>query len=377
MSAAPGVGLLGGSGAVGRQVAARLRARGVEGVLVGGRDVAAAEAVVGEVLGGAGRAVGVHVEDPASLRDFVADRAVVVNCAGPSRRIMDRVAVAALRAGAGYVDVGGDDPLYAAMTRPGAPAPTVPVVLSAGMVPGLTGLLPRYLAGRGFTAVDRLTVYHGVRDRIGWSGAFDLVTGILDGVDESFAAWRSGAPRSGALGRAVDTALPGFAEPVTAHPYLSPEGVRTAARLGLGEGTWYSVLFDGRTSEVLGSLPALTGADAAPAAERLARAADFDMLGRVPQVTLLCQLDGRGPGGTMTRSLVLRAGGAAELVAATAAATVEQVLRGGLPAGVCFAGEALDPAPAVAALARDPGVTRLTEHDVPLEELLSLDEGVF
>jgi hypothetical protein len=289
---------------------------------------------------------------------------------------MDRVAVATIQAGAQYVDVGGDDPLYDRMTRPGsAPAP-VCAVLSAGMIPGLTGLLPRYLAGCGFTEVDRLTVYHGVRDRIGRAGAYDFVAGIIEGGDETFAAWRSGAPRSGASQRAINRTLPAFTDPVTAHPYLSPEARRTARRLGLREGDWYTVLFDGQMSAVLGALPALTEADLTPTAERLCRAAEFDMLGRTPQVTLLCQLDGRGDGGAMTRSLVLRAAGAAELVAAAAAVTVDELVLGGIPAGVHFAAESLDPARAKATLAEDPGVVQLSVHDVSLEHLVPLDEGV-
>lgn len=374
MNRAVRIGLLGGTGAVGREVAARLRAGGAGEVLIGGRDVAAAEAVVAGVLGGEGHAVEADAGDPVSLRDFCAASDVVVNCAGPSRLLMDRVAVAAIQGGARYVDVGGDDPVYDRMSRPSAPD-TGCVVLSAGMIPGLTGLLPRYLAGLGFTEVDRLTVYHGVRDRIGKAGAYDFVAGIAEGADESFAAWRSGGPRSGAARRAADRTLPGFTDPVTVHPYLSPEARRTALRLGLRDGDWHTVLFDGQTSAVLGGLPGLTEDGLAAAAERLYRAAEFDMLGRTPQVILVCQLDGRGDGGAMTRSLVLRATGAAELVAAAAAVTVPQVVRGDVPAGVHFAADVLDAAAAVAALADDPGVVQLSVHDVPLEQLVTQDEG--
>ncbi|MFF4426462.1 saccharopine dehydrogenase NADP-binding domain-containing protein [Streptomyces sp. NPDC001549] len=374
MSRTPRIGLLGGAGAVGREVAARLRARGAGEVLIGGRDVAAAEAVVAGVLRGEGHAVEADAHDPVSLRDFCAASDVVVNCAGPSRLLMDRVAVAAIRAGARYVDVGGDDPVYERMTRSSA-VDSGSVLLSAGMIPGLTGLLPRYLAGHGFTQVDRLTVYHAVRDRIGRAGAYDFVAGIAAGGDESFAAWRSGAPRSGAVRRAADRALPGFTDPVTVHPYLSPEARRTALRLGLRDGDWYSVLFDGQTSAVLGGLPGLTEDGLAAAAERLCRAAEFDLLGRTPQVVLLCQLDGRGDGGAMTRSLVLRAGGAAELVAAAAAVAVDEVVRGHVPAGVHFAADVLDASRAGEALAGDPGVAQLSVHDMPLEQLVPQDEG--
>lgn len=378
MNRTPRIGLLGGAGAVGREVAARLRARGAGEVLIGGRDLAAAEAVVAGVLQGEGHAVVADAHDPASLRDFCAASDTVVNCAGPSRLLMDRVAVAAVRGGARYVDVGGDDPVYERLTR-SAPPGTGTVVLSAGMIPGLTGLLPRYLAGLGFTRVDRLTVYHGVRDRIGRAGAYDFVAGIAEGGDESFAAWRLGGPRPGAALRA-ERLLPGFTDAVTVHPYLSPEARRTAELLGLRDGDWHTVLFEGQTSAVLGGLPGLakgglTEDGLRAAAERLSRAAEFDLLGRTPQVALLFGLDGHEEGGEMTRSLVLRATGAAELVAAAAAVTVDEAVRGHLPAGVHFAADVTDPARAVAALAEDPGVLQLSVHDVPLEQLVAQDEG--
>src|SRR5919108_349874 len=83
--------------------------------------------------------------DDASLARFCDGCRVVLDCTGPSFRVLDRVARAALRAGADYVGAGGDEPAYEALARtrlrPGRTA-----VVSAGMMPGLSGLLPRSLA---------------------------------------------------------------------------------------------------------------------------------------------------------------------------------------------------------------------------------------
>ena len=58
-------------------------------------------------------AIKLDVEDSLALQAFCSGCRVIVNCAGPSCHIRDRVARAAFRAGADYVDPGGDEPLAA------------------------------------------------------------------------------------------------------------------------------------------------------------------------------------------------------------------------------------------------------------------------
>ncbi|GAB3837182.1 saccharopine dehydrogenase NADP-binding domain-containing protein [Micromonospora andamanensis] len=365
----PRIGLLGGYGSVGAEVAARLRKHGLGELVIAGRDRAAGRRLITERLGGAGDFVAVDLGHDDALASFCARCTVVVNCAGPSRRILDRVATVARRNGAHYVDVGGDDPVHARLTTGSGWC----AVLSAGMIPGLTGLLPRYLA-RGFDTVEQLTFYHGVRDSIGPAAAYDFVAGILDGDDVPSAAWRDG-PRPGAARRQTELRLPHFPDPVTAQPYLSPEASRTATALGIRSGTWYSV-FDGeRLPVVLQQVPRTTATQIRETAEKVRRAAEFDVLGRTPQVTLLCQLDGQLHGRQVTRSLIVRADRAAALVAAAAVPAITAVAANRVAPGVHFAADVLPPAEVVGFLAADPAVVQLSEHDSPLDDLVTPDEG--
>lgn len=363
------IGLLGGCGAVGAQVAQRLRKHDIGEVLIGGRDRAAGHALITERLGGAGEFVQVDLNHDDELDAFCARCTIVVNCAGPSRRILDRVAVAARRGGAQYVDVGGDDPVYTRLSGQGDWC----AVLSAGMIPGLTGLLPRYLA-RECDTVEQLTVYHGVRDTFGPAAAYDFVAGILSGDDVPSAAWRDGV-RHGAVRRQTDLHLPHFPNPVTAQPYLSPEACRTARVLGLGSGTWYTV-FDGeRLSAALQQVPGTAATEIAKTAEKVSRAAELDVLGRMPHATLLFQLDGRTAGRQVTRSLILRADRAAALVAAAAVPAIAAVAAHRVPPGVHFVTDVLPPAEVVSYLAADPAIVQLSEHDCALDDLVAPDEG--
>ena len=146
------VALLGATGGVGRHALAHLLAWGDDTVRAGTRDPARLVADDPRVDVRA-----VDVTDPASLDAFCAGCHTVVNCAGPAATIGDTVARAAARGGAAYVDAAGDDPLHAAVSAlPGA-ADRV-AVLSAGLMPGLSGLLPAHLAatGAGGAADDRV-----------------------------------------------------------------------------------------------------------------------------------------------------------------------------------------------------------------------------
>ncbi|WP_431928383.1 saccharopine dehydrogenase NADP-binding domain-containing protein [Nonomuraea jabiensis] len=346
------IGVLGGYGAVGGTVA-RLLA-GHPGLRVGGRDGAAARRFVDAELGGHGEAWQVDALDAAELARFCAGCRVVVNCAGPSYLLRDRVARAAFAAGADYVDAAGD---AAAFDRPtGTQGRTA--VLSAGMLPGLTGLVPRHLAAltpaaptptaptsaalapnaeRGRGAGLRLDVYTGGLDRLTPAAAGDFLLAGQEERGAALAAWRDGARVARALTPVHDVQLPYFPGPVTAYPYLSAEAERVAAELGLAEARWYNVITgDG----------VLAAASTAGQAADLTRAAELELAGRTPYYVLLFQLS--GPHGT--RTLALRTRDSYALTAAVAAHAARAVLRGEVAAGLHHADAVLDPARVLADL---------------------------
>ncbi|MET9263800.1 saccharopine dehydrogenase NADP-binding domain-containing protein [Amycolatopsis sp. NPDC004079] len=331
------IGIVGATGAVGRVVARTLDAWGLGQLRIGGRDERRCQRLVRTELGGRGQAYRVDAQDPASLSAFAEGCQAVVNCAGPSLRILDRVAGAALAAGADYVDAAGDDAVHE-LLRGQVPAGRA-ALISAGMMPGLSALLPRYLAGScgGLTA---LTGFQGGRDRFTAASAADYLAALRSGYGESFAAWRGGTRVDNALRPMVDAVIPFFPRPVTAQPFLSTEAERVARSLRLDELSWYTV-FDGPQVQLaLGRMPA-RGAPAAVSelAETLCAAAELDLFGHEPYQLFVLHADGESG----RRTLILR-GGASALTGATAAVAARCLLEGERPDGVRFAGEFLDPA---------------------------------
>ncbi|SFI59469.1 Saccharopine dehydrogenase NADP binding domain-containing protein [Streptosporangium canum] len=445
---APVIAVLGCYGAVGGSVVRRLREAGAGPLRLGGRDLdrvraligtgaggpAGAEAATGgavtgtavpdvggmEARAGADEAVAVDLRDAAALAAFCEGCHVVVNCAGPSSRILDTVARAALAAGAHYVDVAGDAAVRDRLAAAGLPAGSTVhrgstgqgsaghgsvghgsdghgsagrsfdgqgsagrgragrddagrvVVLSAGMMPGLSALLPRHLAGQGFDRVDRLTAHVGGVDRFTPAAALDYVASLSDGYATPLAVWRGHQviPRASRPRRGVE--LPHFPGRVNAYPYLSAEAERLARSLGFAEVEWSSV-FDGELT--LAALARLHDLDADTAAGELVRTSRLEAFGRTPYFQMVFRMEGEAAGRPVTRTLVARAADSYELSAAVAVLAAGAVLRGLVRPGLHDAADVLDAGAVFQALLDDPAVTRLEVVD-GVAPAVEVEEGV-
>lgn len=348
------IGIIGASGEVGTHTANVLRALGIGPLRLSTRD-------------SAGRRT-VDVHDPASLDRFARGCRVLVNCAGPSHVVGDRVARAALRAGADYVDASGDD---AVRTVLGQAAGAHRVVLSAGLQPGLTGLLPRWVACRELDAVHGLRAYTGVLDEFTLAAADDYLHAAGDGTSESLAAWRGGARSPRALTRRDGETLPFFPAPVTLLPVLSTESEHLARAMGLVRGEWYTALTGEHVRSAFGRVRALDRAEAVAA---LRRASLLDLAGREPHVVLLAQLDGTAGGQRRTCTVLLRGRGNGELTGAMTALAALAVDRAEVPPGAHDAAEVLDPAVTLGRLSGT-GIAEPVVFDTGIDELVAVEEG--
>jgi hypothetical protein len=356
---APLVAVLGAYGAVGRAVVASLRAQRTASAMplrlrLGGRRAAALAGLAAPADSAQGGQPGDEVcvanaFDAAALARLCAGASVVINCAGPAHRLFDLVGRAALAAGADYVDPAGAAPLQArlsALARQIAGGAGCRVLLSAGMLPGLSGILPRWLA-RGLAPGASLSVHIGVLDHFSLGGAEDYLDGM--GANESLAAWQDGRRVAGAARRESGLDLPYFPPGLTAHPYLNEEGETLARALRLRQARFYNV-FDG--AHVLGALGRVAGRrlDApqlGAAARELVAAAALDLAGRTPYLSYLFQLDGVCAGAPCSRSLMVRADGAAVVSGAMAALAAQALLAGEVAPGVHQSAAVLDPQRAV------------------------------
>ena len=307
------IGVIGGYGAVGRETAAQLRAWGLGPVVTGGRDPAKADVVV-------------DIGEPASLERFCAPLRLVVNCTASAPEIKAMAADAAAASGVSYVDPGGDEPVHELLS---GKAHAAPVVLSAGLWPGLTSLLPRQIVtGPG----GHLVCYAGGQDRFSIGGAADYLAAVSESAGRTFAVWRNGsrAERAGA----VEEDVPYFWRAATGVPYLSPEMERLAHRLRLRDLAFYTV-FGAHLRETLAAVH--TGSVDAQA---VVRASELDLFGRSRYQRLVFQLRSEPE----LPTIIVSGTGSSELTGATAAVTGLAVLEGAIAPGLHFAADVLDPA---------------------------------
>jgi hypothetical protein len=310
------IGVIGGYGSVGRATVAQLRAWGLGPIVVAGRNPAKADVVV-------------DVNDSTELARYCGSLRLVLNCTGSAPSTRAAMAETAAVCGVPYVDPGGDEPLHEVLSGSDQP---VPVVLSAGMWPGLTALLPRELAVKG--GGGRLVCCVGGLDRFSLAAAADYLTAVHSSAGGAFAAWRDGRVERAGI-PVLNGKVPYFAEQASGVPYLSPEMERLARRLDLAELVFY-VVFPG--SRLRATLVATRPGSVD--AEAVVRASELDLFGRSPYQQLVCQL--RDDPATPT--IVLSGKGSSELTGAIAAMTGLAVLEGAVPPGTHFAADVLDPA---------------------------------
>lgn len=370
------VGVLGGYGDIGAHVVRALHEAGVGPLRVGGRDPRRAEALVDGDLGGAGTAVAVDIADARALRDFADGCRVLLNAAGPSRAVGAPVVLAARDVGAHLVDVAGDEPLHGVLTGlSGDDDATEGRVdlLSAGMQPGLTAILPRYLAA-AFARAESLTAWSAIMDRFTRAAAEDYLEGTARRLSEPLAAWRRGRRVSRALRRADEpVAVPGTSARFADVPIMTAESERLAGDLRLVDGQWHTLMIEGEVGDLLDRLHTMGREEAAGA---LCLASRIDMAGRRPLAVLLAEVRGervepRGPG---IRSGMLRGSGTGALAGAAAAAAVLAVLEDEVPEGLHYAAEVLDPIRALERVSAVPGV-ELHVVDGPIDLMSIVEEG--
>ncbi|GAB3456756.1 saccharopine dehydrogenase NADP-binding domain-containing protein [Streptomonospora sediminis] len=356
------IGIVGASGAVGAAAARRLHSLGHTRLRLGGRRMEPLAELAGE-LGPGAAAVRADADSPESVAAFSAGCTVVLNCAGPSYRILDRVAAAARSAGADYVDVTGDTPTHQRISA-AEPAPGSAAVLSAGVLPGLSALLPRWFAGtRG---LEGLRAYAGGLERCTEAAAGDLLLSLPGAADSAavfgaaLAAWRDGAVAPRALRAADGARAPHFPGPAFVQPFLTEEARRLAADLGLRDLEWYNVHPGERTRAVLTSAAGRPGRDPLEAAARLRRAADLDLAGHTPYYQLVYHLTAPGP---RHHTLVARFSDSYRTTGHVGALATDAAARGLVPRGVHHAADVLDPAAVVAALFADPAAGTLVLRD--------------
>ncbi|GIQ70289.1 NAD-dependent epimerase/dehydratase family protein [Xylanibacillus composti] len=175
------IGILGASGQVGRGAVETMLGSAEFPIVLGGRNP---EKLREQYRRAEPRAVFMHVDvyDSESLRRFTGSCDVVINCAGPSKQVLDRVASACLEHGVHYVDVSGDEHLYKRLRSANREIEEkrLTFLVSAGVYPGLSEMFPAYVAETGLDEVELLELFFAGNGGFSLNAAYDIVCSIQE-----------------------------------------------------------------------------------------------------------------------------------------------------------------------------------------------------
>ncbi len=276
--------LFGSTGAVGRGCLDALTRRDDVSLVIAGRDEARLRAVISETRAPADIEIArLDLTDSAAVTAAVSRCDIVINCAGPSQRLSADVAGVAVAAGVPYVDPAGDQALLDRLVAAGT---GVPVVLQAGVQPGLSGLLLRVLAQDRTDITDNVTAWCGGLQPLTPASVLEYLASLHDIHSHPGSALVDGAVRRVGRGDSKPAPTQYFPDTVTVHPHLDVETVAVAGHLGIGNVSWLNV-FDGvhttRAMQLL-ALDDERGADLGP----VLAAARLDLFGRQPYFAIVC-----------------------------------------------------------------------------------------
>jgi len=295
----------------------------------------------------------VNVYDDSSLDPFCSGCTVVLNTAGPSSQIGDRVARAADRAGADYVDAFGGR-LLSDLFQANPLSMNRRVIHSAGIYPGLSELLPRWLARTHFDKVQTLRGWSGGREACSPAAALDVLASTHHGFGRAGALWEDGNRITNAMAAHTDADLPGFPGHVYVQPFLSEELERLIRDLDLRDVRWGNVMASTHALEVIARWSSRLGIhDGAEhtqayrqlqqqAVNDLVETARMDLVGQTPYYRLLIDMEGTASGVPKRLRAVLKARDSYHVSGAVAAHAATVLVTNPPPPGTYRADSILD-----------------------------------
>lgn len=275
------IGILGGYGETGRHTVAHLLANTTHSILIGGRSEEAARSL----SSGSGERVRMQktdIFDPLSLDAFCESCDLVINCAGPSALIFDRVARAALGRGIHYIDPTANTELYKTYENRDKEIRDkgVTFIFYAGLNPGISGVYPLHLADTWFDTVSSLDFFQVGRGPISFNSAYDLVASMNDGSTEGMVYWEEGIIKKG-ISPLQNHLLPAPVGRADVYPVLSHEHQRVAEDKDIPVVRAYSAYNGKHTATAMFSIQVLkqnkTGGQLKASTRKFMEAADKDM----------------------------------------------------------------------------------------------------
>ncbi len=180
----------------------------------------------------------------------------------------------------------------------------IPILYGAGSIPGLSGLLPQYLA-KQFDRVRTLHFFYGGVGTFSQTAAKDYLDGIFEDSNHSMVYWKDGKTIASPPQDDVPAEWKSRFSPCKAFPYFDAESRSVAEKLHLSEGHWQMCICGERTLKVLESARFHYRQNPGKTLEDLLIANRLDTFGVNGNAAFLCQMEGEIRGETLSKTLNL------------------------------------------------------------------------
>ena len=235
------IGIVGGYGRVGLETAQHLIKITNYDIVISGRSIKKADEAAAN-LGARVSGQMVDINDQSTLDVFCRRCDIVINCAGPSAVVQDRVALAAIRQSIHYVDPGGYNMLYKILEEKENEIKNkgLRFVISAGLFPGLSEVFPAYIAKTQFESVNYLELYYVGHDRWTYNSAYDIVSSLKEMENYGFVYFDNGRMKKlGKVSGIKKIKLPPPLGSVRVFPFFSPEILQVVQKYGIKSAQTY------------------------------------------------------------------------------------------------------------------------------------------
>lgn len=210
-------------------------------------------------------------------------------------------------------------------------------IYGAGSIPGLSGILPQYLA-QEFDSVVSIDFYYGARGSFTYTSAKDYMEGIFSNNNRSMVMWKSGRiiPYSPSITADVNIYIQNETRMMKCFPYFDDESEYLCNKYSISEGRWHMCISGEQTLKVLERARYDYQSDPNRTLQRICRASKLDCFGTISTTKLICSMKGIIANRVVEKLLVLSCNNPSKLTGSVAAATVLTIMESKIDNGSSF-----------------------------------------
>ena len=332
------IGILGSYGAGGQTCLSSLLENTSFSFRLGGRNCKKGIEAAAR-LNGRGYYAQVDALDENSVLAFAEGCDLLINCAGPSRLILDTVGKAACRAGCHYIDLAGDEVVFdrLAPMHDGLREKNQVFILSAGIFPGLSGLFAAYWAEKEFDSVHSMRMsFINCGESMSQTAAYDIVYSLKDGYGQGMVCLKDGKIVKSSEGPHF-TDVRFARDKLLLYPSFNHEFQHVAERYAIDNAKLY-VFMPPATMQTLFQIRSdeswQTEEQTAASVQKLVRASETDCQATAPHTCYMLSMEGESSGEPKTLEATLAwQGSSVQLIGEIVAITARQILAGLLSGG--------------------------------------------